>query len=743
MILRHKNIRTKIICLTICLFIGNTILAQNINEVERLWHYYNRNATAWLQQKDYKKAASYYNKAKLLLEENNAIYTGLYVKTVTDLGKLYYNTSDKIGFENISKTLDSLLETDYSKLSKRGISLIRNVTQYYTFVDETQKANQILEQLTDVSAKINTPEEHARFLHSKAFVKYSLGDITAAIQYELESIENSPLPESYRSLCWYYYLSKDIESLQNTISDAFVLSREPVLQRFVKSTGIERAHYWVNAGCFFNRFIPQFAFDYPTEELRSIAYDAILLSKGMLLNADVTTADIINSSGDEFLIADYNRLKLLSEKEKLTLEESADKDFLQELIVKKQKQYTNKFRAKFRYSWKDIQKGLKQGDIAIEFMSVGQGLENECLVALVVDKMCTSPYMIKLCSVAELSKISSDELYSTSKIYNLIWQPIISQIEEVNNIYFSPASLIHNIAIEYSLDNDDMELLFSYNIHRLSSTRQIVEKRTNSTYENYLLLGGVNYNDKTVSHLVNVQGGVNYLPATKTEVDTINKILNEDINVRTTLLYGNDASESQVKKLANSEKDIIHLATHGFYISSPRDVAFPSLNSLVFNSLICNSESEETFTNDMNLTQSGLLLANANNTLLSTITKDDDDKDDGVLYASELATTNLNKTKLLILSACETALGDLSFSEGVFGLQRGFKLAGGESIIMSLWKIDDVATMVFMCSLYINLKTMTLSDAFNAARMDLRMVEGGKWDFPEYYNALILLDAID
>lgn len=740
MILQSK--KSKIICLIIYLFIGNTMLAQNINEVERLWHYYNRNATAWLQQKDYEKAENYYNKAKLLLEENDAINTGLYVKTLTDLGKLYYNVHNKIGFENTSKILDDLLNTDYSKLSKRGITLIRNIAQYYTFVGETQKSNQILEQLIDISTNINTSEEHARLLHTLAFAKYSIGDFSAAIQYELKAIDNSPLPESYRSLCWYYYSSKDVESLQNTINDAFILSREPVLQRFVKSTGIERAHYWVNAGCFFNRFIPQFAFDYPTEELRSIAYDAILLSKGMLLNADVTTADIINSSGDELLIADYNRLKLLSEKEKLTLEESADKDFLQEFLVKKQKQYTNKFRAKFRYSWKDIQRELEHGDIAIEFMIVGQGLENECIVALVVDKMCTSPYMIKLCSVAELSNISSDELYSTSKIYNLIWQPILNQIDEVNNIYFSPASLIHNIAIEYSLDNDDMELLFSYNIYRLSSTRQIVEKRTNYDYKNYLLLGGVNYNDKTESHLVNVKGGVNYLPATKTEVDTINKILKDGENVKTTLLYGNDASESQVKELANSDNDIIHLATHGFYISSPRDVTFPSLNSLVFNSLVCNSESEETFTNDMNLTQSGLLLANANNTLLSTATEDND-KDDGVLYASELATTNLNKTKLLVLSACETALGDLSFSEGVFGLQRGFKLAGGKSIIMSLWKIDDVATMIFMCCLYNNMKTMSLSEAFNTARMDLRMADGGRWDFPEYYNAFVLLDAID
>jgi CHAT domain-containing protein len=144
----------------------------------------------------------------------------------------------------------------------------------------------------------------------------------------------------------------------------------------------------------------------------------------------------------------------------------------------------------------------------------------------------------------------------------------------------------------------------------------------------------------------------------------------------------------------------------------------------------------------MNLTHTGLLLANANNTLLNTNREESDNMDDGILFASELATIELKNTDLLVLSACETALGDLSFSEGVFGLQRGYKLAGGKSIIMSLWEVDDTATMLFMSSLYNNLKTMQLNEAFYSARMDLRMLDDGKWDNPKFYNAFILLDSL-
>lgn len=739
LLLLRQNKLLKVFCLLVLLACSGAVPANDVNNMERLWYLYNRRAAAYMQQKDTLKALSCYDKARALLEENDASNTGLYVKTITDLGKFYYNIQNKDAFNEISRITDKLVDTDYSKISKRGISLLKNIAQYYTFVGEGKKACEILEQLIERSNAICSKKEHAQLLHTMAFVKYMLGDIASAIEYELNAIGHYKLPESYRCLCWYYYKTNDVGALQGIISDAFVLSREPVLQHFVKSTGVERARYWASAGSFFNRFIPQFALDNPTDELCSITYDAILLSKGMLLNADVTAADIINSSGDSVLIADFNRFKLLSDKGVLTLAEAADKDYLQEMLVKKQKMYTNKFRSGFRYSWKDVQSALNEGDIAIEFTSIGDVAGSEYMVALVVDKTCLAPAMIKLCPVNELAGISPDELYTTSKIYNLIWEPIFSKAGACQNIYFSPSGLIHNIAIEYSADNDGLELLSLYNIHRLSSTRQIVKQNTDTNLDKFVLLGGVNYNNENQSPISVVRGGVNYLPATKLEVDSIAKMLSNS-DAETTLLCGNDASETRVKALANLDNDIIHLATHGFYISSSREAVFPSLNSLVSNSLVYDTESKDNATEDMSLAQSGLLLAGANTTLLDDAVEED--KDDGVLYASELATINLHKAKVLVLSACETALGDLSFSEGVFGLQRGFKLAGGKSIVMSLWKIDDMATMVFMCSLYNNIKTMPLNEAFNAARMDLRMVDDGRWDNPEFYNAFILLDAI-
>ena len=104
---------------------------------------------------------------------------------------------------------------------------------------------------------------------------------------------------------------------------------------------------------------------------------------------------------------------------------------------------------------------------------------------------------------------------------------------------------------------------------------------------------------------------------------------------------------------------------------------------------------------------------------------------------------DLSGTELIVLSACETALGDVS-SEGVFGLQRGFKKAGAQSLLMSLWKVDDTATQILMTEFY---KGLTLGQSKREALLNaqkyLRQYQNGKYDKPEYWAAFILLDGIN
>lgn len=110
--------------------------------------------------------------------------------------------------------------------------------------------------------------------------------------------------------------------------------------------------------------------------------------------------------------------------------------------------------------------------------------------------------------------------------------------------------------------------------------------------------------------------------------------------------------------------------------------------------------------------------------------------DDGILTAEEIAGLNLSNTDLLVLSACQTGLGEIG-GDGVYGLQRGFKIAGVGTIIMSLWEVDDQTTSLMMQTFYRNLiKGKSKRESFAIAQSEVRK----KYDNPKYWAAFIMLD---
>ena len=111
--------------------------------------------------------------------------------------------------------------------------------------------------------------------------------------------------------------------------------------------------------------------------------------------------------------------------------------------------------------------------------------------------------------------------------------------------------------------------------------------------------------------------------------------------------------------------------------------------------------------------------------------------EDGILTAAEISEMNLFNTELVVLSACETGLGDINNSEGVFGLQRAFKLAGAKTIIMSLWKIPDKQTSMLMQAFYKNwLSGMNKNEAFKKAQLELR----SQFPEPYYWAGFVMVD---
>jgi CHAT domain-containing protein len=168
------------------------------------------------------------------------------------------------------------------------------------------------------------------------------------------------------------------------------------------------------------------------------------------------------------------------------------------------------------------------------------------------------------------------------------------------------------------------------------------------------------------------------LGGTALEAEAIRKLFPD-----ASLLTGEDATKSALKQTVAPR--VLHIATHGFFLQAPHTVADGDARAATV------TES------DNPLLRSGLALAGANQRGAATA-------DDGILTALEASGLNLWGTKLVVLSACDTGLGEVHNGEGVYGLRRAFVLAGAESLVMSLWPASDYATRTLMTSYYRNLK---------------------------------------
>ncbi len=205
------------------------------------------------------------------------------------------------------------------------------------------------------------------------------------------------------------------------------------------------------------------------------------------------------------------------------------------------------------------------------------------------------------------------------------------------------------------------------------------------------------------------------LPFTDREVGNLERILKTS-GIQPQTHRGSTATEEAFKTIGAGGKPsprILHIATHGFFFPDPQTSegfkTLPTLNEPVFK------------ISEHPMIRSGLLLAGANHAW-KTGKPLKPGMEDGILTAYEISQMNLSNTELVVLSACETGLGDIQGNEGVYGLQRAFKIAGAKYLIMSLWQVPDKQTSLLMTTFYKKWleEKMTIPEAFRAAQKELR-----------------------
>ena len=396
-------------------------------------------------------------------------------------------------------------------------------------------------------------------------------------------------------------------------------------------------------------------------------------------------------------------------------------------------------------TWEDVQQSISSDDIAIEFLSFPISRDNVIYVALTLRKESDAPQMTFLFEEKRLKTVPDTLYYQCKEMTDLVWKPLRSEFQEVKNIYFSPSGALNNIGIEYLPGMEE------YNIYRLSSTRELVTRKENETGTRAVLYGGLDYyadldtlsssrslariNETFAEHAdvrgLSVRGAQNNLEYTQEEVENIGTELQKG-NWTCLLDTMSMGTEESFKSLSGKGINTIHIATHGFYYTQE------DADNMRYHFMLLDDN--RTSAEDKALTRSGLLMSGANHILEGDNLPDN--VEDGILTAKEIADVDLRGLDLVVLSACQTGLGDISQGEGVFGLQRGFKKAGANSILMSLWEVDDKATQILMTQFYKNwLSGQSKHQSLLSAQKYLRETEGGNYDEPKYWAAVILLDA--
>ena len=552
------------------------------------------------------------------------------------------------------------------------------------------------------------------------------------------------------------YQENERDKLISTIVGTSTKLDSLVISHFSGLSSSEREETWREYAVWFFQILPKYSYLLNNPIIRESAYNGALFAKGLLLNADYKIAKEIDNSTDpeihhqqEILATKKNKFNKIVESgnidnyDNYRLLSEQIRDLERSISLAVSSRFVNSYHST---TWKDIQNSLPLNSVAIEFMSFQQNKDSILYVALLVDKKCNSPYMIPLFNMSQLEKFSDTELYENVKGYKIVWKPLERYLKGVTNIYFSPTGIINNIAIESFFVNRKKHFGEKYKTYRLSSTRQIViNSQAHARPKKTVLFGGMLYSAN--SRQANYQGKQNIvdseflrsrlreastlvqdLPNTIIEVDSIASILrNGGFEVKT---YSKEAGTESNFKTATKNCEIIHIATHGF-TQNRIDSTFLTKYGI--------SQSAG-YVEDFILDNTGLYMSGVNHYINDG--KHPDGIDDGILTSREISFLDLSDADMVVLSACNSGLGTIA-SDGVLGLQRGFKKAGVNSLIVTLKSVYDEPSQKLMVHFYKNLieKGQNKRDALMNAQKHIRDVLG--YQDPKYWIPFILIDGLN
>lgn len=659
-------------------------------------------------------------KVKQILETNNDTLKDKYAICLDNISATYLKRgrkelamdyalrANRIFFLNDSASTDYVLSLNnigsiYG--SSHHLDSLEMAKLYYLRAYSISQTQTAIANVASLYDDLNMPDS-AAFYYSKLdeFNKQTVDAKTLARHYaKIDDFDK-----------YSYYMNKYFEYIKN------------VYQRNVPFMTVDERPEYIE---FIQREDVDDLFNYAVERkgsnLSSLCYNYLLMSKSLMLSYEKSINNIVTQSSNKELQELFYSLKILRYNEQRTGQCSEWGNELERHFLDKLYEVSN-FSAFMGLTYKDVQQKLTSSDVVLEFYwDKSHKLDKKLYVALLTYN--NEPVIVECCSQNKATQLAKDHLLSAA-----IWSVIEPYIKDPQKVYFVPDGILHNYPFEIELESHIKNTKF----YRLSSSRLLTQNPTTSG-KNFAIYGGLSYSvdlshiiDDAKSYRSDIQindiddslnktrsfssdNQLDSLPWSLTEVNIIDSLITSQPNNAMIVdkYIKEQGTESAFKSLNGKKYRIIHIATHGFYFDGIEDP----------------------------MMRSGLYLAGAD--MAEFVPSE---IDDGCLYADEISVMNLQGLDLVVLSACDTGLGSIN-SDGVFGIQRGFKLAGANSLLMSLNRVDDEATCLLMTEFYKNWLgitngvKMSKHDALEKARNTVNSQTNEGCNTPVF----ILLDALD
>ncbi|MEO1051910.1 MAG: CHAT domain-containing tetratricopeptide repeat protein [Bacteroidota bacterium] len=707
----------------------------------------------------YDEAEKYMNEAIAIAEKSLRQRSNNYLQLLTNLALLY---QDMEQYDKAESTYQKAIDLQESKLQLGRkadpdyANMLNNLASLYVLMGKNAEVENLLKRSSEIFKK-RFGEDHPSYANSISnlgnFYRYEnkLNEAKPLLEKVLEIRENTlgrnhpAYVEAKEDMAILQWVSGNYPDAAKLYTEVLDKSLEFINTYFPPMSESEKTKYWDKMRPRFQRFysFATSSHQYAPGLLGSM-YDYQLATKALLLNAGNKVRQQILESGDNELIERY--LTWLDEKETLAGLYSYSKEELREQNInldslERVANATEKFlsaRSSLfsegyttkQVSHNELRNALGDTEAAIEVIQYpvfDNGFTDKIhYAALIVTKeQSKEPRLVLMENGGQLEsryykyyKNAIQQQVEDEYSYDQYWANIEKGLKYKKRLYLSLDGIYNQINISTLRKADGTYVLSDFDFVLVSNSKDLIDLKASKQSRlsgSAFLLGFPDYGNTDA---------IAPLPGTKTEINNVDRMLKSKGH-KTKVYQATEASERNIKAAKNPE--LLHIATHGYFLQDVdlnRDKVF-------------GVETEKAMNNP--LLRSGLMLAGAGNTI-SGIQNDVElaSNDNGILTAYEAMNLSLDETDLVILSACETGLGDVKAGEGVYGLQRAFLVAGADAVIMSLWKVSDEATQQLMTNFYSYwLRSGNKLEAFKQAQLKLKE----QFKEPYYWGAFVMIGS--